>query len=497
MIGGNKMFIKTTPEAAGVPSSVVKKFFENYDKYAFSTHAILMARGNKLFAEKYYKPFDENFLHRMYSISKSFVSLAVGFCIEDGLLSLQDKFMKFFPECKEYECDNLNEVTIEDMLTMSTAVEKQFHWFCKGVTDRVPTYFKGKPEKIPGTLFEYDSPGSFMLCVIVEKLVGKPFLEYLKEKCLDDIGFSKEAYCLKAPGGYSFGDSGVMCTSMDLLKFARFVMNKGEWNGKKYFKTDYLEKATSKMVCNNRDGFLDGYEGYGYGYQIWKAPRDGFAFVGMGDQFAVCDFKTDFIFIINSDNQGSSASRPIFYNEIYNHLIPEFCDSLAENEKEFSELKQNLESGELAYLSYDEENPFIDEINGVTYKLDNNPMEIEWIKFDFDGKKGIFSYKNKQGEKTLPFGMGYNEFSLFPEEGCADLIVETVAPGNKYRCAVSADFAEEKKLRLKVQIIDKYFGNSLFVFSFKDRRVMVSMRSHAEAFLKEYIGLAKGEKANE
>ncbi len=486
------MFIKTSPEAAGVPSRAVRKFFENFEGCKFSTHSILMARGNKIIAEKYYKPFDENFLHRMYSVSKSFVSLAVGFCIEDGLLSLQDKFMKFFPEYKEYECDNLNETTIEDMLTMSTSVDDPFYWFCKGVTDRVPAYFKAKPEKIPGTLFQYDSPASFMLCVIVEKLVGKPFLDYLREKCLDDIGFSKEAYCLKAPGGHSFGDSGVMCTATDLLKFARFVMNKGEWNGKRYFKTDYLEKAISKMVCNERDGFLDGHRGYGYGYQIWKAPRDGFAFVGMGDQFAICDTKTDFIFIINSDNQGSTASRPVFYNEIYNHLIPEFCDTLPENEEEYKKLKSCLENGELVHLCCEESSAFEEKINGVTYRLENNPMEIEWIRFDFDGKKGIFSYKNKQGEKQLPFGMGYNEFSLFPESDYADMIVETKAKGNKYKCAVSADWAEEKKLRLKVQIIDKYFGNALFVFSFKDQRVMVSMRSHAEAFLCEYQGLAKG-----
>lgn len=487
------MFVKTTPEAAGVPSKAVRKFFESYDSYNFSTHAILMARGNKIIAEKYYKPFDENFLHRMYSVSKSFVSVALGFCIEDGLLSLDDKFMKFFPECKEFDCGNFSEATIENMLTMSTAIENQFYWFCQGVTDRVPAYFRGEPEKIPGTLFEYDSPGSFMLCVIVEKLVGKPFLDYLREKCLDDIGFSKEAYCLKAPGGYSFGDSGVMCTAMDLLLFARFVMNKGVWNGKKYFKTDYLEKAASKIVCNDREGFGGNYEARGYGYQIWQTMREGFAFIGMGNQFAICDTKTDFIFIINSDNQGCNDAKPIFYNEIYNHLIPEFCDELPENKEEYSKLKLCLENGELAHLNCEKESSFKEKIDGVTYKLENNPMEIEWIKFDFDGRKGTFSYKNKQGEKSLVFGMGYNEFSLFPEEDYADMIVETKAPGNKYKCAVSADWAEEKKLRLKVQIIDKYFGNSLFVFSFKDSRVMVSMRSHAEAFLGEYQGIAKGE----
>ncbi len=32
-------------------------------------------------------------------------------------------------------------------------------------------------------------------------------------------------------------------------------------------------------------------------------------------------------------------------------------------------------------------------------------------------------YKNKQGDKCLDFGLGYNEFSLFPEEGYQDTLL--------------------------------------------------------------------------
>lgn len=39
-----------------------------------------MAKGDYIFAETYYKPFQENTLHRMYSFSKSFVTIAVGIC---------------------------------------------------------------------------------------------------------------------------------------------------------------------------------------------------------------------------------------------------------------------------------------------------------------------------------------------------------------------------------------------------------------------------------
>ena len=64
--------------------------------------------------------------------------------------------------------------------------------------------------------------------------------------------------------------------------------------------------------------------------------------------------------------------------------------------------------------------------------------------------------------------------------------------GNKYDCAASADWPEERKLRLKIQIIDKYFGNGSMEFGFKDDMVGVYMTKTAEAFLDEYQGYAIG-----
>ena len=46
--------------------------------------------------------------------------------------------------------------------------------------------FKNISHKIPGSTFAYDSPGTFMLTAIVERVTGKPFLEYMKEKALKE-----------------------------------------------------------------------------------------------------------------------------------------------------------------------------------------------------------------------------------------------------------------------------------------------------------------------
>ena len=120
-------------------------------------------------------------------------------------------------------------------------------------------------------------------------------------------------------------------------------------------------------------------------------------------------------------------------------------------------------------------------------------MEIEWIRLDFKGDKGVLSYKNAQGEKSLPFGLGHNEFSKFPQTGYSDMTASVPEPGHMYDCAVSADWPEEQKLRIKVQIIDKYFGNMSMEFGFKGDKVGICMLKYAEAFLDEYLKENEGE----
>ena len=90
--------------------------------------------------------------------------------------------------------------------------------------------------------------------------------------------------------------------------------------------------------------------------------------------------------------------------------------------------------------------------------------------------------------------MGYNEFGKFPEPGYADMTATVPAENHFYDCACSGAWAEDKKLRIKVQIIDKYFGNAAFTFSFKDSRVTLRMIKNAEAFLEEYNGYALGDR---
>ncbi len=485
------MFKYATPEEVGIASEKVLDFIRTLDGYKFKTHSLIMARGDKIFAEAYYKPFHKDSLHRMYSVSKSFIAMAVGIAEQEGLVGLNDRIMKYFPEYNPPNTDaNFCDVTIRDMLTMQTSVATNPDWW--GKTDRVESYFCEEARQIPGTSFTYDSTGAFVLCSLIEKVTGENFLEYLKRKVLLDMGFSKESYCLVAPGGHSHGDSGVMCTARDVLIFARFLMNKGEYNGKQYISRDFVETAISKQTETDDMGIHGSFNDYGYGYLIWKMPRDGFALVGMADQYAICDPETDFVFVITSENMDYSASRPIIFHECYKTLIANLDKPFSLDIKKLDELRCYLDSRELTSLEGATESTISNAVSGRCYKLCENPMKIDHIRVTFDGKSGVLEYKNYDGINKIKFGMGYNVFSKFPGRKRLSKVASVYENG-VYECAASAVWREDKKLHIMVQIIDTFLGTLDIAIGFKDDRLTLRMHKHAQRILDNYNGYATGE----
>ncbi len=82
-------------------------------------HGFLLVRHNTIAAEGYWAPWSADRKHRMYSVSKSFVALAVGMMIDEGMLMLDDRVGEHFSEKLP---ENLHPwvaaSTVRDLLTM-------------------------------------------------------------------------------------------------------------------------------------------------------------------------------------------------------------------------------------------------------------------------------------------------------------------------------------------------------------------------------------------
>lgn len=491
------MFEQITPESAGVSSKSITAFIKRLEKRGASMHGILFMKGDKIFTEAYWEPFHKDFCHRQYSQTKSFVGVAIGLLEEEGKLALDDKIVDYFPEKIDGEIHKyLQEQTIREMLMMKT-VGAPSGWFFSNNPDRTNHYFNEKRSLRPSnTTWAYDSAGSQVLCALVEKLAGKPLLDYLKEKLFNEIGAFQTASVLKTPNGDSWGDSAMICTLRDMASFGRFVMNYGVWNGKRLMNEKYLRDATSALVGNGAGAHYSTYH-YGYGYQIWRVCGDGFAFVGMGDQLTVCYPKKDLIFACNSDNQGTALIREMIFQSLEDMFVDEMKDEpLPENKEALTELNELIDGLKLRTLSGATDSPLRKEINGVEYKCEENPMGITKFSFVFtDERKGELRYTNAQGDKVLPFGVNHNVFGKFPQLGYSNEYgAVPTTDGFMYDDAVSLAWTDTNELLLLVQITDKYFGNMSARFTFKGDEVCAVFQKTAEAFLNEYQGRLLGKK---
>lgn len=482
----------STPEKRGISTESIKKYLAHLERAGLSTHSLIIARGDDIVLEKYWKPFNRDFLHRMYSVSKSFVALAVGFLVQEGRMSLDDPICKFFPdECAKAYDDNIRKQTIRQMMMMSSALPKGYpNWMKTAAEDRVLDYFtNNRGSQYPaGSIFTYDSTGSFVVGAAVERVTGKRCMDYLYEKMLSKIGV-EGAYALSCPGGWSWMDSAVMMRPIDLCRCARFVLNGGSWCGEQILDADYLREATSALVCNNDYGF-GSLDCEGYGYLFWRTRYNSFFFNGMGCQLAVCCPERDLILVYNGDNQGNPVAKSV--------IIDGFFDIIYENVKDEplpEYVGEPIAESELFALKGKASAPILERVNGTRFLLDDNPMGISEFTLRFGSDEGEFEYVNKTGKKILPFGILKNVFSKFPEEGYSLDVGAMVAPGNKYDCAASAAFANDYQLAMRVQIIDKYFGNLGIIFGFVGDEVGIKMTKCAENFLDTYGGYAKGKKA--
>lgn len=494
------MFRTVTPESVGIRSGSIRAYLKFLKRSGVNMHSLLMMRGDRIFAEYYWSPFDRDFHHRMYSQTKSYVAVAIGLLEEEGKLRLSDKILDHFPEKLTGEAaEFLKEQTIEDMLTMRTGVELGGWWFSDPDPDKTRVYLRQPSGAYPaGCLFAYDSPGSSVLTELADKLAGKPMLEYLKEKLFSKMGAFQTAGMIKTQNGVSWGASGLLCTTRDLAAMGRLLMKGGLWNGQRLMNESYIRKATSRIVDNTLVKSSGRAFCHGYGYQSWKTEQDGFAFSGLGGQLTVALPEKDFLFVCTGDNQGYDCASDLTVNGLFQLIVDELRDSpLPEDPEEAAALAADTANLELSALSNLHRDNIASRIDGQTYLCRENPMGIREFTLRFTETGGELRYINAQGEKVLPFGLGKNVFCKFPQLGYSQELagIHDESSDFKYTAAVSAGWMEEAKLTLWVQIIDKYFGNMTAEFSFKGDLAAVRMRKTAEDFLEEYQGSLCARKA--
>jgi D-alanyl-D-alanine carboxypeptidase len=141
-------------------------------------------------------PATPNMRYSIGSISKQFTAAAMLLLQEQGKLSLDDKVGKFIPDLTR-----ANEVTIRQLLSHTSGY--QDYWpqdyvmpmMLQPVTSaKILDMWARKPLDFdPGTKWQYSNTNYVIAGVIIEKVSGKPLLQFMKEKIFAPLGMASVA----------------------------------------------------------------------------------------------------------------------------------------------------------------------------------------------------------------------------------------------------------------------------------------------------------------
>jgi CubicO group peptidase (beta-lactamase class C family) len=248
-------------------------------------HSILVMQRGEMLAEHYLEPFGPDIPHRMYSVTKSFTSSAIGLAVGEGRMTVDDRIVDIFPELVPHDVDpNTAGLRVRDLLTM-TAGHVNYRGTAHRPSVTVARFIAEAAGVAPGSRFDYSNPSSYMLGAIVERVTGMAMPDYLKPRLLDPLRIELRHW-VKSDEGVTNGGWGLHLTTRELSRFGQMLLQNGQWEGKQLLPESWVAEATGKRTPSwGNAGMGDWVEGYGY--QYWRGRHNSVRADGLLGQFCI------------------------------------------------------------------------------------------------------------------------------------------------------------------------------------------------------------------
>jgi len=259
-------------------------------------HSVMIVKDGKVIEERWLNGWTPDMPHKMYSCSKTFTAAAVGLAVDDGLLSVEDTVIDFFPDkLPENVSDNLAAMRVKDLLTMTCGHHTEPKRNLPDV-DWVEYFLAHPVPHEPGFYNFYNSYGTYMCSAIVQKLTGKKIVDYLYERLFVPMHIDYPEWD-ESPQGVNCGGWGLNLKTEDMAKMGQLLLQKGKWNGKQLLSEQWVHDMTTFQVpcvpgnsriedlpymnvtLSNNDWMQ------GYGYQVWMCRWGGFRADGADGQY--------------------------------------------------------------------------------------------------------------------------------------------------------------------------------------------------------------------
>lgn len=415
---------RSTPAAEGLCPRDILGLVKTINQKQLSVHSLMLLRHGRVVAEGWWNPVREDRPHLLFSLTKSFTSTAIGFAVQEGLLSLEDNVLSFFDDalpCRP--CEYMGLVKIRHLLTHTTGFDSDPMCF-RAPKDRAGHFLRTYLEHEPGSHFAYTDDGPDLLSAILQKCTGQTLEEYLAPRLFTPLGITGWHWS-KSPDGYSLGGTGLCLKTEDIAKFGQFLLQRGEWDGVQLLSADWVQAAASRVTATPGTA---GDWAQGYGYLLWQCvPEDVFRGDGAFGQFCIVLPRQDMVVVLTGGNNEGAQ----IMNLLWETLLPAQQETaLPESSGAQSELEHTLATLSLPTPVGEKSSPLAARYSGVEYELSPNPLGLTCIRFDF-GTEDTVLLRAGSDSCRLPIGFGeWREGRAFlhPDRSYASCpFLETVA----------------------------------------------------------------------
>lgn len=421
---------RSSPEAEGIPSAAVLEFIHALEQHVHPLSAVqgfMLLRHGNVAAEGWWTPYSPRSRHPLQSLSKSFTSSAIGLAIQEGLLTVNDPVLQFFPDdAPTHPSENLKAMRVKHLLSMNTGHDQdttervyqhlyQINVFGPWLHQR--KYMAAHPESPddnwpqvflslpvahePGSWFVYNTAATYMLSAIVTKLTGQSLVDYLRPRLFEPLGI-ESPFWETDPQGINLGGSGLHGTVEEIARFGQMYLQKGIWNGKRILTEEWISEATSIHSDNSNTQTNPDWTA-GYGYQFWRCCYNCYRGDGAFGQFCVVMPEQDAVLAVI----GGLLDMQSVLDKVWRILLPAMqTEALHGDPRGNEKLLQKQSRLSLPLSSGQPVSPTIDRWSGRSYKLGPNYLELETIALEFREGGSKLILRDQRGDHTIEVGYG-------------------------------------------------------------------------------------------
>jgi CubicO group peptidase (beta-lactamase class C family) len=421
---------RSSPEAEGIPSAAVLDFTQAVEQHAShpldAVQGFMLLRHGNVAAEGWWTPYGPQSPHTLYSLSKSFTSIGIGLAVAEGLLTVDDPVLKFFPDdAPANPSENLKAMRVRHLLSMNTGhkedtSERVFQARHQGSLLGLETHHKANTrgqvsgdedsnwprvflslpvEYPPGTWFVYNTAATYMLSAIITKLTGESLLNYLRPRLFSPLGIENPTWETD-PRGVSVGGTGLRLKTEDIARFGLMYLQKGMWDGRRMLTEEWIAEAT-KATSDNSNTQTNPDWTVGYGYQFWRCRHNCYRGDGAFGQYCIIMPEQDAVLAMVS----GVRDMQVVLDKVWEHLLPAMQpEALPADPQADGELHAKLAGLSLPLPKGQPSSPGVEQWWGKRYKLKRNDLQVESVAIERGDACSTLCVRGERSEHSIQVG---------------------------------------------------------------------------------------------